>query len=403
MKMKFSLSFILVFFLVFNLASAEEISKEQMEAKAVMNQVYESFLKIVPFIYSDKLIFDHSKRSSSEEELIKDLTEISNAFKGAKHVNFLRSPGFKPSLDTINIHIQETIDSLHSKNKVFAHARLKAMTALCISCHSQLSTAVSRNAFIQAASNMERERFDSDFGYANYLYLVRRFPDSVKYFELTMKNSILKNQNTQASSLTDDKVINGDLYTSLRRVLSIYTKITPEPQKAIVFLKKYSNDKSISKMTRIDIGSWIQALEKWTHYDFNKMPSINDFIAKNLASLESSELSKAKIHSGENDITLLISSGVLSKYLNDNPQTDVTPEILYWLAVAERRLSSTYFFSLSDIYLKECIVQFSSSPYAKKCYQEYEDNILFGYSGSAGTDIPVEEKRELDRLKKIIK
>jgi hypothetical protein len=233
--------------------------------------------------------------------------------------------------------------------------------------------------------------------------LVRRLSDSVKYFELTIKKSILKNQNIQAINLTDDKVINGDIYTSLRRVLSIYTKITPEPQKAILFLKKYSNDKSISKMTRIEIGSWIQALEKWRQYDFNKIPSINDFVAKNLASLESSELSKAKIHSGENDITLLISSGVLSKYLNDNPQTDVTPEILYWLAVAERRLSSTYFFSLSDIYLKECIVQFSSSPYAKKCYQEYEDNIQFGYSGSAGTDIPVEEKRELDRLKKIIK
>jgi hypothetical protein len=380
----------------------EDVAPDQLEAKAVMNQVYESFLKIVPYIYSDKLSFDHNKKSS-EEELVKDLTEIAKAFKGAKHVNFLKSPGFKPSLDTISIHIQETIDSLGSKNRVFAHARLKAMAALCISCHSQLSTAVAKNAFVGIASNIGRDRFDSDFGFANYLYLVRRFPDAVKYFELSIQNVLLRNQNIPPGMLVDDKVINGELYLSLRRILSIYIKIEPEPVKAIAFLQKYSHDKSISKMTKVDIDAWIKSLEKWKNFDFTKIDSISNFIDKNLAVLESSESSKIKIYSGEDDITLLFSAGVLSKFLNDNPKSEMTPQILYWLAIAEKRLSSTYFFSLGDIYLKECIVQFPKSTYAKKCYQEYEENILFGYSGSSGTDIPLDEKRELDRLKKFLK
>lgn len=395
MKLMLFLSLLLISHLNF----AQDVSSEQLEAKAVMNQVYESFIKIVPYIYSDKLIFDHNKKSS-EEELTKNLLEIQKAFKNAKHVNFLHTAGFKPSLDTINIHIQETIDSLGSKNKVFAHARLKAMTALCISCHSQLSSTVSKNAFLNLANNTSRDRFDSDFSYANYLYLVRRFPDAVKYFDLSIKNYILKNQKAAPGMLLDDKVVNGELYTSLRRILSVYTKISFDSVKAISFLKKYVNDKSISKITRTDIDSWIKALDKWKSFDPNKILSIDDFINKNLAGLENS---KGQVTGGDHDITLLISSGVLSKYLNDHPQSDATPQILYWLSVAERRLSTTYFFSLGDIYLKECIIQYPSSPYAKKCYQEYEDNVLFGYSGSGGTDIPPEEKRELDRLKRLIK
>ncbi len=387
---------------VFPNCFAEDIAPEQLEAKAVMNQVYESFIKIVPYIYSDKLVLDHNKHSS-EVELVKDLTEISKAFKGANHVNFLRSPGFKPSLDTINIHIQETIDSLRSKNKVFVHARLKAMTALCISCHSQLSTAVSKNAFITLASHIQRDRFDSDFGFANYLYLVRRFDDAVKYFELTIKKSILQSQKAPPGLLSDDKVVNGELYTSLRRVLSIYTKISFDSVKAISFLKKYNTNKSISHLTRLDIDSWIKELEKWGKIDTNNIKSISDFINKHLAILENSDSSKVKVNTGEHDIALLIASGVLSKYLNDHPQSDMTAQILYWLAIAERRLSTTYFFSLSDIYLKECIVQYPASQFAKKCYQEYEENVLFGYSGSGGVDIPPEEKRELDRLKRLLK
>lgn len=393
------LTFLLIFLFANSFALAQDITAEQLEAKAVMNQVYEAFIKVVPYIYTDKLIFDHNKKSS-EEELTKNLLEIQKAFKGAKHVNFLHSPGFKPSLDTINVHIQETIDSLGNKNKVFAHARLKAMTALCVSCHSQLSSAVSKNAFINVASNVSRDRFDSDFAYANYLYLVRRFPEATKYFDMSIKNFIIHNQKAPPGMLLDDKVVNGELYTSLRRVLSIYTKINVEPAKAIIFLKKYVNDKTISKITRADINLWIVELEKWKNFDASKIVSVNEFIHKNLEGIEAA---KEKVTSGEHDITLLIASGVLSKFLNDHPTAETAPKILYWLSIAERRLSNTYFFSLGDIYLKECIIQFPASPYAKKCYQEYEENVLFGYSGSSGTDVPPEEKRELDRLKKLLK
>lgn len=362
------------------------------QAKAVMNNVYESFVNIIPYVYAEKNAVDLLKESSNQRALIKNLTDISNSFKSASHVEFFQKPGFRPSLETINTHIDETISSIKSQNYIFAQSRLKAITALCVSCHSVLSESISKNSFGEAINSERRSRFESDYAYANYLFLVRRFTEATFYFGLTIKAHL---ENPPKDDLSDH-----ELYASFRRQLSIYTKLSFNPEKSQAFLKKYINHKNLPKPLNATIKSWMKSLSKWKKFDPHKVKSIHQFIQKNLAPLEAQS---DKIASGESDVTLLISAGVLSKYLTDNPKSPLTPEILYWLSIAERRLSSTYFFSLSDLYLKDCITLHPKSPWAKKCYQEYEDNITFGFSGSKGTDIPVEEKKELDRLKQVLK
>lgn len=372
--------------------------EDVVQAKAVMSNVYDSFVKIIPYVYADKEAADLLKVPSNQKELIKDLTEISHAFKGARHVEFFQKPGFRPSLETINTHIDETITSIKSQNFIFAQSRLKAVTALCVSCHSALPDSISENAFGAALKKEKRGRFDSDFAYANYLYLVRRLTEADFYFELAIKSALERS--------TPNQMPEHELSTSLRRVLSIYTKITFNPDKSEAILKKYLQHKNLPKSLKETMTGWIANLDKWKKFDPRKVKSIHEFIQKTLAPLEAH---RDRLASGQSDVTLLISSGILSKYLTEHVESNkkaknsIVPEVLYWLSIAERRLSSTYFFSLSDLYLKDCITLYPHSPWAKKCYQEYEDNITFGFSGSKGTDIPPEEKRELERLKQVLK
>lgn len=372
---------------------------DQMKAKAVMNQVYESFIKILPYVYSEKLLTDGNDQKT-RDDIIHSLTELQIAFKNAKHVRLLKIPGFRPSLETINTHIEATIDSMNMKNKTMATARLKAMTALCVSCHTGLSEKTAENAFGEAIVSAKRTQFESDYSYANYLFLVRRFKDAKTYYELAIKNSLKLVSRESGSGPKDDRVFNGDLFNSFRRLLVIETKINFNPKEAMAILSKYRNEKILTTFVRSDLDHWLKSLEDWKKIDVSKMGPITNLISEKLMPIESV---REKVNSGDYDVTLLISSGLLSRYLNDHPQTELTPTILYWLAVAERRLSTTYFFSLADLYLKECIMQYPAAPMAKKCYKEYEDNVVAGFSGSSGTDIPAGEKRELDRLKSLLK
>lgn len=358
------------------------------EAKAIMDNVYDSFVKVVPYVYSDEKKLENLRMDGDQKEkLLKNLTDISEFFKSARHVEYFQRPGFRPSLETINHHLSDTINAVKGNNYIFAQKRLKALTALCISCHSQLSESAAENTFGNAIKKVKRENFESDFAYGNYLFLVRRFSESEKYFDLAIEKS-LKDQTEE------------ELYPSFRRLISINTKIELNPKKANAFIDKYVADPKVPALARNTLETWKKSLGKWKNFNTKKIKSIDGFIKTYLAPLE---VEKGQTAGGENDITLLIGSGVLSKYLNDSPKTKLAPEILYWLSIAERRLSNTFFFSLSDLYLKDCVKLYPKSKYARKCFNEYAENIEFGYSGSGGTDIPVEEKQELERLKSFLK
>lgn len=387
--------FIILMLSSFNSSFAQALSESERETKAVMNQVYESFVNIVPFVYGNVEL-----DNKNSEVLVGHLNNIAESFKKAKHVEMLQIPGFKPSLDTINVHIKETIDSLNAKNTIFAKARLQAMTALCMNCHGQLSDNIARNAFGESLYRVNRQSFASDFEFANYLFLVRRYAEAETYYEKALSAALAKGQKGSEGQLLDDKVVNGEIFTSLRKLLAINVKVNFKPEAAIVILKKYKDQKTISKLTRTDIDSWIKGLGKISNVKFEKFPKAKNFVDTYLSKHVDD---KEKLVDGSEDMTLLMASGFLTKYLADKKSTaDETSEILYWLSMAERRLSHSYFFSLSDLYLKECIVRNPKNPWAKRCFSEYEEALNFGYTGSAGTEIPQEEKRELERLRKLI-
>ena len=364
----------------------EEVSKDQ--AKAVMGGIYNSFLQVIPYLYSDENSIEVLKKDKAKKEaLLKNLTDLSDFFKSARHVEYLDRPGFRPSLESMNSHLSDTINSVQSNNFIFAQKRLGSMTSLCISCHSQLSSMGAQNAFGEALNKTKRDEFDSDFGYGNYLYLIIQFDESEKYLNLALEKALAESRSHE-------------LYSSLRRIISIHTKISFNYSKANAFVVKYESDKRMPLLAKETVAAWRKSLESWKDFNPAKVTSIDSFIKKYLSPLE--ELKEVK-GLGDNDITLLIASGILSKYLNDNPKTENAPQILYWLSVAERRLSNTFFFTLSDLYLKNCIKLYSKSPYAKKCYALYEENLEFGFTGSGGRDFPPEEKMELSRLRNLLK
>jgi tetratricopeptide (TPR) repeat protein len=369
---------------------ADEQIKEQMQAKMLMNNVYDSFVRIIPFVYSTNNIKTKNLSKDDKDLLINSLTDLSKVFKNAKHSEIFQGPGFRPSLDTINSHIEETIFSIDSDSLFFAQKRLNVLGALCVSCHSQLPESVSKNAFGNDIKKEVRDRFDSDFSYGNYLFMVRRFDDAKMYYEKTIQNNIGK---------VDDLSLQ-EVESSLKKILSIDTKIKFDYSKVKKNLDLWKADSKISKRNQKMISRWEADLKRWKTFSLQEIKSLPAFIKKHL---EKMNLKNENFFQGGEDVTLLISSGVLLNYLVENSDSKLAPQILYWISIAENRMGKNYFFSLSDIYLKDCVKKYPRSLYANKCYKEYADSIEEGYTGSSGTNIPSEEKNELVKLKSLLK
>jgi hypothetical protein len=358
------------------------------EAKTVMKNVYESYVKIIPYIYSSEKVMDISINEDEKVKLINNLTDLSKYFKESKHDKLFQTPALESSLLVINDHLKNTISYVKSGNFVFAQKRLNEIGSLCISCHTQLPVNISKESFGYDLVKEKRMTFDSDYSYANYLYMVRDFNESKKYFEKSIESSL-------GSSKTMNKII-----PSLRKIVSIDTKVQFNYVKAISLLGKWSTDSRLLSSDREIVMNWKRDLLSWKGFDVAKIESIPSFIKNNLMVIDKN---KEILISGDKDMTLLISSGVLSKYFIDNPNSKQAPEILFWMAIAERQLSQSFFFSLGDTYLKNCIRNYPQDPFAVKCYRELALGVTASFSGSGGTNIPTEEKKELHDLKKMLK
>ncbi len=58
---------------------------------------------------------------------------------------------------------------------------------------------------------------------------------------------------------------------------------------------------------------------------------------------------------------------------------------------------------LADEYLGACVQEYPHSTIGEKCFNQYSDNVVVGYSGSAGTNIPAAVREHLARMKALAK
>lgn len=386
----------------------KEISRDEPDMKIsltkkipdhmIMQDVFKNFTALIPYM-SNPIDFTDPK---NDQKIYSHILNVSMAFQNATHAKMLNSQGFKPSLQTMQEHLKGTADAFSSNHKNFALSRLRAASTMCISCHSQLpkEKGLSFNLMV---NQVNRKNFNSDFTFAEYLFIVRNYDKAIKSYENAINEAI---KNGQSLSKMEKELfqVQGPLTRviteSLNQILQISLKIQQDPKKALMLINKIKKNGKLPKFIYPqleNIKGQLDVLEKVTLKAPSNDSELEEFIKKQVEGHQTNAIP------GEIDLKLLQVSGILSRYLNSHFETTDVPLIYYWLSFAERQISKTFYFGLSDIYLKECIRTNPKHAYAKKCFDEYEEQLTFGYTGSSGTFIPDDEKKELAELKALVK
>jgi hypothetical protein len=186
--------------------------------------------------------------------------------------------------------------------------------------------------------------------------------------------------------------------TAFKRKVAIFARVKRKPKAAIESLSGDLKNKQLPEYMKKNLESWIAIFRMWD----KEKKTINPMKAtdQEILSFVDKAMKKGlweKMQDSENPkmVTYLRVSGVLYDYFQKNPKTKIAPNILYWLAVADKNLNNNFFYSLAELYLKECMIHYPTTAIAKKCFMEYEDIIKTSFSGSAGMDIPGDVKKEL--------
>jgi hypothetical protein len=350
-----------------------------------MNNAFRALNGLIPFIVDEKQ-FD----LPTNEKLINGhMQELELAFKNAKHENLLKQDVFAPSYAVINEHIAESKMAFVKGKKDYARWRLKELTSLCLDCHTRLPES-HPSSFQTGELRIDDKKFDNKFNLGIAQLIVRRYPDAKQSF----------------TEFIDEKMIAGqpqELPRAFKQLLLIDLKVLKKPADMEKVTAHYLSKKQLPQSLKTTLKKWNKQLKIWVKREQFISGIKDEKTFKRFLHEAVDPVFKNASYSDEMDVDLLMISGILSRYLFENPQSTLAPELNYWLGRSEKYLKREQFFGAGDGFLKQCIRRYPTHPVAKKCLEEYEESVRFEFSGSSGTSIPVEIQEEINHLKNMIK
>lgn len=328
------------------------------------------------------ILFDNQEPDAKQQKKLQASTKrLITLFDEAKPHIDAKSPTYGVSFAAIKAQLSHAKSAIKYENFKYAKSILRDITTICASCHTQDEK--TRTLF----PNVKRDFFQSDREYAEFNYITRQYDTAIDYLNKHLKGA---------------DIDEAELLSIMKQIITIYIQINYQPDEASKALAKLKSYKHHTKFTRKTLDEWIEGIKELNRNPERKQP-VKDFktlkleVHKILGDLH--EAGSAQFPNKRERIARLWLRGSLYHYLNTKPHKDEIPMILYWLAIIDQSINFSIYYSLSDMYLKECMLRHTRHPFARKCFEEYKENIILSYSGSRGTDIPEDIQQELKALR----
>lgn len=293
-----------------------------------------------------------------------------------------------PRADTYQISYQALAAELRLAQQGFASGReefgishLRSATSLCATCHTQDDRPTTWLAPTSKA-------LEDSFVAGEFLFMTRQYDRAFNAYETWLRRQQpLKNDNrTQAA---------------FERLLLTSLQMQKSSKSIIELLTEFTRRDNIDGVLKKKLTDWIFGVNK-----LQQLTSITEHPKTDtLKDMATQWLGAGKNEPGPIFISetlrpqIVWLRGELYRALLEEADHSMVANWLYWLAVSDRVLEYRFYYSLADMYLKQCMLEYTDDPIAKSCYKEYENYIAFSYSGSSGTHIPADLEAELKTLK----
>jgi len=352
-----------------------------LSVNITMTKVGDIMEELLPIILNN----DRYNNPDNGPFIEKNIDNLVQLFSKARPHFEGKTATFKISYDVLLKHINEAKET-YKTNSVYTQNLLREITSICTSCHTQDSQ---KRTLFKGAN---RESFANDLDYAEFNFLTRNYPEAINYFD---KYLLASNKKTNEKQIL----------SALNRELLIYTQIYNNPVKGAEHFQNYVNSKKFSRYVNTSLGEWLVGLQELKNSDLIKA-NLDDFDNLEAAVYKvigaTDKYDSAVIPTKRKKVSYIWLRGQLYRYFMHKSEKQEIPKLLFWLSIIDRATNYSHYYSFADLYLTECILKYTQHPFAKLCFDEYEDYVTFSYSGSMGTNLPEDVKKELERLEKLV-
>lgn len=356
---------------------------ENKATKESMHSFLEHFISLKKYLVSD----EEFQSPKNTEAIQTHLRELAAEVKKTKHDFTLLQENYRFSRAALEEHFVESERVFRLGNRAYARWMVNSTLGICMSCHTQVPTEGHPLSELKSA-----KIYSSDFDKAEFLFAIRDFDAANNLFKKII------------SEYPSDGVSIDKVEKSVKRQLAYSVRLKKDLTATDAIIKTSLKNKELPEFLRRNLGIWEKQVSRWKK---KKLPQVAKSSPEQILAFVEKELAtEAKIDHVVSAEPRLISnfviSGLLYELLMAKPDPTYNPRIMLALAMTERELGQSFFFSLANMYLRECVVRYPESSIAPRCYKEYEAEMIYSYTGSSGANLPEDVKVDLNGLKAIV-
>jgi hypothetical protein len=186
----------------------------------------------------------------------------------------------------------------------------------------------------------------------------------------------------------------------MREALSVLVRVRGDAAGTVDWLERQASRKDLPEHIKRYLGTWLEDARAWKAERFDTGSSSREQLLAEARHLLATKESPATFAPEDDDfVTFLRVSNYIHEALSRSQDGEDRAEALYMLGVSSMALREAPTWDVEEVYFEACIREAPHSALAKECYMRLLDGVYFGYSGSAGTDVPDDELQRLVRLR----
>lgn len=365
----------------------KEATTETAQWSGQMQSMAENLKKLVPYLYDRKAFTDPKNRDEIKMTL-KNFAQAAHKIEPSSGKNFIGDQLLlEYSISGLQSDLNRSLQSFELGQFEYSRSVAKTSLSSCFRCHSVKSEGATAAWKLDDIPRLTLAPLEK----ADLLVAARKYEEALVFME-----SQLNSPEFLASYGVDFEGL-------LRRYMALLIRVEKDPQRALNSLNKILDRGDTPNYVLEQAEGWKKSLEAWRREKSSKIKNPNDLFAqvdqrfKRAVQLQTYE----KDHAG--DVEYLRATTVLHEGLPLTKTPQDQARALFLLGRAYEVLDDLGEWNLHENYYEACVLRDPKSPIAKNCLNRLEASLYLGYSGSAGVNLPADERARLKKLREQVK
>ena len=371
--------------LILSVACSSSKTKKESEENWPdnMQRLAQTLTDLLPYVYSKSKFEDPANKKAVKTKM-KNFYEATHKIPKERASEILgKDPLVHMSIESLEREVASSITSFERGNYRYSRHLLQHTLNYCFACHT-------RNQFGPKYDYWDLKNIET-----SDMNVIQKSRIMVATRQFDKAKEILKSHLLTGTQSAENPYFKEQ---AIKQYLSIVVRAEESPKDGYKFVNDLMGRVSLPVYLSKNVKSWEDSFMDWLG-ESKKGKKRYFKQAKKL--IEGSDIIHTGADSDSKYVDYLRASTLLHNELARPINKKKRAEVLYYLGVVYGLLSDSGFWELPDVYFESCIRELPKSKIAKNCYTRYEQDIIIGYSGSAGTFIPSDERKKLAELKEL--